>query len=186
MNTLFYGFVELQRWIVSITGMTYEEVNVWGYCIIGPIIFYLLYILLTILLGYKAIKVNNTIGKVMSTAFLICGLYVAFAFPSIRDMLNNIHSFYTNCDEYIYSLAGHSMKDYLDPQVQADYIVANVWVFIILGPLPFIILAGASTINVCTLTEKIKSWQLNTGIGILFISAIAMLYGINILKTLLY
>lgn len=187
MNILFYEAVGVQKFIAHLTGLTYEEVNIWGYCIIGPVIFRLLYMVLNTLLCYKSFKWNqNVLIKASLILFFLRGIYVAYAFPSIHDMANHIHTFYTRCDAYIYGLAGYQMKDYLVPHVQQAYINVNVWVFIIIGPLLFLLLAGASMVNLCTIIKRIKTWQTYTGIIILFISSIAMLYGINILKTLLY
>lgn len=178
MNILFYGTIAILRVIAYITGKTYEEVNIWGYCIIGPLLFYTLYMLLTILLTYKAFKVNTVIGKVLTLLSLLFGVYIIFKFPSVHYISTHIYPIYDNCVEYMYKIGGsHTLGAYVN---------ANVWTLVIIGPLLFMLLTGTSTINVCTLTEKIKSWQLNTGIGILLISAIAMLYGISILKTLLY
>ncbi len=39
MNTVFYWCVDTLKFFAARWGMTYEELNVWVFCIIGPIIF---------------------------------------------------------------------------------------------------------------------------------------------------
>ena len=38
MNELFYICVELLKWGADVTGMTYEQINVWIFVIIHPLI----------------------------------------------------------------------------------------------------------------------------------------------------
>lgn len=50
MNNVFYWCVQFLASIASLIGMTYEEINVWIFCIIEPIIFLLMCIWLYYLL----------------------------------------------------------------------------------------------------------------------------------------
>lgn len=46
MNTVFYLCVDLLRALAKYFGTTYEIINVWIFCIIGPIVFVLLLIII--------------------------------------------------------------------------------------------------------------------------------------------
>jgi len=42
MNQLFYYCVELLKWMANLIGMSYEEINIWIFVVINPIIILLL------------------------------------------------------------------------------------------------------------------------------------------------
>ena len=48
MNELFYVCVDLLKRLAAITGMTYEEVNIWVFVIIHPLITLILLIILIV------------------------------------------------------------------------------------------------------------------------------------------
>ena len=54
MNTIFYWCVEFLKVLAKDLGMTYEEINVWIFCIIEPILFIVMAVI--IYKQYKKIK----------------------------------------------------------------------------------------------------------------------------------
>lgn len=49
MNNLFYKCVSILKWLAELLNMTYEEVNVWIFIIIEPVIFLLMLIYIIVL-----------------------------------------------------------------------------------------------------------------------------------------
>ena len=54
MNKIFYLCVELLEWMVVKLNTTYEAINVWIFCVLGPIVFMIM--LWTIYIQYHIIK----------------------------------------------------------------------------------------------------------------------------------
>ena len=42
MNKAFYWCVDVLKYYASILGITYEEINIWIFCVIEPIIFFVM------------------------------------------------------------------------------------------------------------------------------------------------
>jgi len=42
MNRAFYWCVDLLKYWANIFGITYEEINIWIFCIIEPIVFFIM------------------------------------------------------------------------------------------------------------------------------------------------
>ncbi len=42
MNKAFYWCVDVLKYYANILGITYEEINIWIFCIIEPIIFFVM------------------------------------------------------------------------------------------------------------------------------------------------
>ncbi len=49
MNNLFYKCVSILKWLAELLNMTYEEVNIWIFIIIEPVIFLLMLIYIIVL-----------------------------------------------------------------------------------------------------------------------------------------
>lgn len=49
MNNLFYKCVSILKWLAELLNMTYEEVNIWIFIIIEPVIFILMLIYIIVL-----------------------------------------------------------------------------------------------------------------------------------------
>lgn len=183
MNTLFYGVVDFQFWICHITGLSYEAVNIWMYCIAWPVMVYVLYMLLSVMTICKAYKLKMSVAvKAISVMFLVLGFSLLFCFPDIHYMLNNVHDFYVKCDTYVYALSGHDIKDYLDAGVHRDYVNVNVWIFIVLFPL-YLLLPIYRMI--CT-ARKRKPGTVRINIATLCFLALSMIYGIVKLNSLMH
>lgn len=57
MNEAFQWCVDALRWLGKLVGLTYEEVNIWIFCIIEPIIFFImLYLIFYYRTKYKRLK----------------------------------------------------------------------------------------------------------------------------------
>ena len=57
MNEAFYWCVDVLKFYASKLGMTYEEINIWIFCIIEPIIFFvMLGMIINLYLKNKALK----------------------------------------------------------------------------------------------------------------------------------
>lgn len=42
MNKAFYWCVDILKYYAKMFGMTYEEINIWIFCIIEPIVFFIM------------------------------------------------------------------------------------------------------------------------------------------------
>jgi hypothetical protein len=49
MNKAFYWCVDVLKYYANLLGITYEEINIWIFCIIEPIVFF---IMLGIIINY--------------------------------------------------------------------------------------------------------------------------------------
>lgn len=175
MNFLYYGTCAFLHAFADYTGTTYEQVNVYGYGVVGALIFYFLYMGLIAVLYYKLHKQSKVITtpKILLGILFLLGIVGFFQYP-LFDMLNpvNTHLYYERAIALMYKLGGgHTLK---------SYITSNVWYLCVIGPIIFFALFCTFTWNIFgKITSKVKT---NISLCVIAISLAGMIFGTHIVN----
>lgn len=177
----FFVTVALLKAAALAFGTTYVVVNIWFFCFLWPFAFYVLYMALVILLGYKIFKERGLVWqKLLLVVFFLFGGWCLLEYPSVPYILNNTGPIFNRCVDLMYKMGGAQDIRNLEKGMLI-YIIVNVVTLCIIWPVLFFALLTAVFKNLRTLRRKLTAWQLNAGLIVLFVSAIAMQYGIYVL-----
>lgn len=138
MTILFYITVAFLQCLAFLFDTDYHTVNIWFYCIIGPLVFLSLTAILWIETACSLISNHSAMplaNNLLLAASLLCiaiaMAYVATtALPVFQSLAaGNKHRLFQNCVDYLNATRGG-----------VSYININVWYFCFIGPLMFLAL----------------------------------------------
>lgn len=187
MSFLFNITVEFLQVLARIFGTNYVTVNIWFYCIVGPLFFLMLMIILWTETSWSVIQNRTVLGVTNRILFSILLLAILVAvFHIVISVLPVFHSLAVGDKSHLFQ----NCVDYLNATRGAiSYVNINVWYFCLLGPVIFLLLifldtTGAHRFHCSFLAvfHEPHAWRYWLNIAVLIGSVVSSYYALYVLK----
>lgn len=188
MKILFNITVVFLQILARIFGTNYVTVNIWFYCIVGPLFYLALMLILWVETSWSVLQNNTSIGAVNTIliAILLVAVFVSFchivasAIPVFHSLtVGDKRLLFQNCVDYLNATRGG-----------VSYVNINVWYFCLLGPMIFLMLmfldiTGAHQFHWHWLAvfHEPYVWRYWVNVAVLIGSAFSSYYALNVLKS---